>query len=178
MFLKLGGLSKSLLFHGRRYLLPFLALNVLEFLIFLSHDAHVNLYHCYLKENIYGSFWNAAYGARRLKDIMHSDGRPTSAQNIFFHETKCRSDSPHVLNLTARQACAIESAALNNPNFKVFVLFTSATYLPGIADPENPITDALLSYDNINFRQLNLWRYAENTPIENWVKNGDLFQSR
>lgn len=177
MFLKLGRLSRSLLFHGRRYLLPFLALNALEFIIFLSHDPHVNLYRCYMEEDNYDSFWNGANGGRRLKDILHSDGRPTSGQNIFFHETKCRS-SATVLNLTARQACAIESAALHNPNFQVFVLFASATYFPGIADPENPIIDALLNYDNINFRQLNLWRYAENTPIENWVKSGDLFHSR
>lgn len=177
MFLKLGRLSKSLLFHGRRYLLPFLALNALEFIIFLSQDPHVSLYRCYMEEDTYDSFWNGANGGRRLKDILHSDGRPTSGQNIFFHETRCRS-SATVLNLTARQACAIESAALNNPNFQVFVLFASATYFPGTSDPENPIIDALLNYDNINFRQLNLWRYAENTPIENWVKGGDLFHSR
>ncbi|KAH8402942.1 hypothetical protein KR222_000555, partial [Zaprionus bogoriensis] len=113
-----------------------------------------------------------------LEDILLSDVKPTAGRNIFFHEIGCHSpDARNTVNLTARQACAIESAALHNPNFQVFVLFASATYLQGDTDLKNPITDALLSYGNVRFRQLNLWRYAESTPIEDWLKSGQLFQS-
>ncbi|KAH8262905.1 hypothetical protein KR044_001773, partial [Drosophila immigrans] len=77
--------------------------------------------------------------------------------------------------LTARQACSIESAALNNPNFQVFIIFATPTYTSD--DETDPILDALRSYSNIHLRYLNIWRYAKDTPIEKWLKQGDLFHS-
>ncbi len=60
-----------------------------------------------------------------LIDILKSEVKPLeSGKNIFFHETSCSPENG-ILNLNARQACAIESAARVNPHMKVFVLFAS-----------------------------------------------------
>ncbi|KAM8715969.1 hypothetical protein ACLKA7_002930 [Drosophila subpalustris] len=115
--------------------------------------------------------------SRKLEDVLFSEFMPPPARTIFFHETRCHSPlSQYILNLTARQACAIESAAINNPNFQVYVLFSSSTYLPD-DDHKDPMLDAIRSYKNVQFRQLNIWRYAKDTPIEDWFKKGDLLKS-
>ncbi|XP_062126013.1 lactosylceramide 4-alpha-galactosyltransferase-like [Drosophila sulfurigaster albostrigata] len=114
----------------------------------------------------------------RLDDVLRADVKPTQGKNIFFHETSCHPPgSKYIMNLTARQACSIESAALHNPNFGVFVLFASPTYLPGAESPKLPLIEALQSYKNVHLRQLNIWRYAKGTPAEEWVNKGDLFDS-
>lgn len=171
-----------LLIHGRSLLLPLLTLHILElFSIFIltiykeapDHKCYVggvlpfeiepvNLYN--VKEPV------------SLEDIMLSDKKPLPGRTIFFHETRCHPpDSQYIINFTARHACAIESAALHNPHFQVFVLFESPTYLPD--DPTNSLLDAIQSYKNVNLRQLNIWLYAEDTPLEKWVKKGDLLRS-
>lgn len=176
----LSTFSKSLPLHARRFLLPFLVLCALEFLLFLAHDPQVKLYRCYMDEDTNDwNDWIDAGGPRRLKNILDADDKPAAGRNIFFHETNCRSPvTQYIVNLTTRQACAIESAALHNPNYQVFVLFASITHLPGRTDPINSITEAVLSYKNVQFRQLSVRRYVENTPIENWFKKRDLFYSR
>lgn len=77
-----------------------------------------------------------------------------------------------------RQACAIESAALLNPNFDVFVLFASPVGLPNNTDATFPIIATLQSYSNIYFRNINLWTYSTNTPLEDWFLSDALFQSQ
>lgn len=129
-----------------------------------------------------------------LGDVLLTKPIPVPGRSIFFHETRCHlpkrrrqrpGQSPemqyNMLQLTARQACAIESAALHNPNFQVFVLFASPTYRHhgnGSQQRTQPLIDAILSYKNVQLRQLNLWRYAQGTPIEGWLKDGQLFRSR
>ncbi|KAH8263401.1 hypothetical protein KR044_008257, partial [Drosophila immigrans] len=121
---------------------------------------------------------NTNDGPIRLEDVLRADVKPTPGKTIFFHETRCHPPgSKYIMNLTARQACSIESAALNNPEFQVFVLFASPTYLPKAEDPKLPLIEALQSYKNVHLRQLNIWRYAMGTPIEDWVNKGDLFES-
>ncbi|KAH8377506.1 hypothetical protein KR093_005750 [Drosophila rubida] len=127
-----------------------------------------NVYPCYTDSG------NVIEGPLRLEDVLLSDKKPIPGRTIFFHETKCH--PPDIVNFTARQACAIESAALHNPNFQVFVLFSSPTFLPG--DKRYPILEAITSYKNVELRQLNIWRYAEDTPILKWLKKGDIFQSK
>ncbi|XP_030243581.1 lactosylceramide 4-alpha-galactosyltransferase-like [Drosophila navojoa] len=75
--------------------------------------------------------------------------------------------------MRAHQACAIESAALHNQNFQVFVLFACRTYLEKPAH----IIDALLSYKNIKFRELNIGTYILDTPITDWLKLNDFYRS-
>jgi lactosylceramide 4-alpha-galactosyltransferase len=41
-----------------------------------------------------------------------------------------------------------------------------------------PIIDALLSYPNIHLNYLNITKYAENTPLEDWIQTDKLFRSK
>ncbi|XP_026844026.1 lactosylceramide 4-alpha-galactosyltransferase, partial [Drosophila persimilis] len=123
----------------------------------------------------------------RLDDALLAEPRPTPGRSIFFHETSCydaKNKNLNILKLTARQVCAIESAALHNPNFQVFVLFVDRKYSL-VVDPnvgnrsiQQPLFDAILSYSNVHLRRLNLWRYAAGTPMEKWLREGNLFRSR
>ncbi|KAH8402940.1 hypothetical protein KR222_000553 [Zaprionus bogoriensis] len=118
-----------------------------------------------------------------LEDVLLASVKPSPGRAIFFHETACHPpETHHILNLNARQACSIESAALHNPNFQVFVLFAGSTHLPNgnQSNPRNrrPLLDAIRSYKNVHLRQMNLWEYTKNTPIEDWFQKGDLFRSR
>lgn len=62
-----------------------------------------------------------------------------------------------------------------NPDYNIYVLFTSQV---GFRNTSRlPIFDALSSYKNIHFHYLNLTKYAQNTPLQNWIKNGALFRS-
>ncbi|XP_034474400.1 lactosylceramide 4-alpha-galactosyltransferase-like [Drosophila innubila] len=129
---------------------------------------------------------------RILDDVLLTEPKPVPGRSIFFHETSChrpkrKRQRPgqsfdtqyNMLQLTARQSCAIESAALHNPNFHVFVLFAGPTYRhsDNNSQHQQPLIDALLSYKNVQLRQLNLWRYAKGTPIEDWLNDGKLFRS-
>ncbi|XP_034474390.1 lactosylceramide 4-alpha-galactosyltransferase-like [Drosophila innubila] len=115
---------------------------------------------------------------KTLGDVLLTEPKPTPGKTIFFLETSCP-HNPHSLQLTARQACAIESAALHNPNFQVFVLFASPRNHPqdNSSGINEPLIDAILSYPNVQLRQLNLMRYAADTPIDDWFKDGQLFRS-
>ena len=63
-----------------------------------------------------------------------------------------------------------------NPEHEVFVLFTSQVGFRN--NSPLPIIDALLSYRNVHFNYLNLTQYAEQTPLEKWMKTGELFRSQ
>lgn len=43
---------------------------------------------------------------------------------------------------------------------------------------KDPIIEALLSYKNIYLRNVDLWKYSENTPLKNWMNNGKLLKSK
>lgn len=75
-----------------------------------------------------------------------------------------------------RQACAIESAARYHPKRDIFVVFSSPV---GVKSNEKlpPYIDMLYKYDNIHFRNMDLWRYSMNSPIEEWSTSNQLFDS-
>lgn len=79
---------------------------------------------------------------------------------IFFHNTNC---SPPYL--TPRQACAVESAAKNNHNLNVFVLFFATDQF---SEKSKAFIDILQTYDNVYIRRVHLSRYVIDTPLENW----------
>ncbi|XP_030751737.1 lactosylceramide 4-alpha-galactosyltransferase-like [Sitophilus oryzae] len=76
----------------------------------------------------------------KLRDIQ--DTEVLDDMSIFFLDTSCNSFSNGKLVVTPRQACAVESAAVMNPNRIVYLLFAS----PGI-------------YLTL-FRLLLLWKYG------------------
>lgn len=153
-------------------------------------------------------------GLEKLEDILLAKIQPIPGKSIFFHETSCPQTQSAVqtfqlglekalkegfhwnmAKLNARQACAIESSALHNPNTEIFVLFASPRYKyanknnssssssssnGGGSDitGNDAILEAILTYENVHLRNLNLWTYAANTPIYDWFKDGTLFKSR
>lgn len=63
-----------------------------------------------------------------------------------------------------------------NPTWDVFVLFASPV---GYSNKSQiSIIEHLLAYPNIYFRNVNLWQYAKDTPIESWLNDGNIFQSK
>lgn len=75
-----------------------------------------------------------------------------------------------------RQACAIESAALHNPNRIIFVLFTSPAV--SLDDSQSKYFSVLRSYSNIHFMNLNLETFVEKTPAKQFYQSGKLFVSK
>ena len=99
--------------------------------------------------------------------------RPIFGRNIFFHETSCFGEEGLILN--ARQACAVESAARQNPKMTVYLLFLSPSK---IADSSKQVIRQLLSYENIKIRRIYINNYVKHTPLEEWYASGILRTSR
>lgn len=123
-----------------------------------------NYAYCYRDKKPDGKY------AIRLDEVLQSKRLPRKDKTIFFHVTNCLSDG--FLELNSRQSCAIESAALRNPSFDVFVLFASPTYFK-----ETNESVRVLQYSNVFFRNNNLWNYTKGTPAEEWFKSEILFES-
>ncbi|KAJ9587820.1 hypothetical protein L9F63_018744 [Diploptera punctata] len=112
-----------------------------------------------------------------VEEITSSATPPAKDKSIFFHETSCASSVRGGIVLTARQACAVESAAKMNPDSEVYLLFTSPINL-GNATVKNKIVSQLLSYSNIRIRHLNFEKYFVGSPLEEWYKGGALKASK
>jgi lactosylceramide 4-alpha-galactosyltransferase len=102
---------------------------------------------------------------------------PPKGKSIFFHETSCASSVHGELVLTARQACAVESAAKMNPGLQVYLLFTAPVHL-GNSSVSNKFVSQLFSYPNVHIRHLNFEKYFTGSPLEEWYKGGALKASR
>lgn len=75
-----------------------------------------------------------------------------------------------------RQACAIESAALQNPHRDIFVIF--AAPLGTVESQALPLyIDTLLTQRNIYFRIVDLMRYLNGTPISKWIESNRNLES-
>ncbi|ENN76908.1 lactosylceramide 4-alpha-galactosyltransferase isoform X2 [Dendroctonus ponderosae] len=114
--------------------------------------------------------------ANSLKDI--SDTYPKEGRSIFFHETSCNSFRNGKITITARQACAVESAARMNPDYDVYLLYAS----PGTYKMEDTESDRflmeLLKYRNVRIYHIDMDRYFMNTPVESLWKQQQMKQSR
>lgn len=93
--------------------------------------------------------------------------------NIFFHETSCFGDEGVIL--TARQACAVESAAKMNPTKKVYLFLLSHS---NYSISTERIIKRLVSYENIFIKRIYMEEYVKNTPLEDWWQSGVLKSSR
>lgn len=82
----------------------------------------------------------------------------SSPKQIFFHETSCK------LGLNSREACAIESAAKNNPNWNINVFFLGS---PSDLFLESAVYKLLKKKNNIRFYRVDIIDFVQNTPIEN-----------
>ncbi|XP_072391096.1 lactosylceramide 4-alpha-galactosyltransferase-like [Diabrotica undecimpunctata] len=102
---------------------------------------------------------------------------PRKGKSIFFHETSCRSFFNDKISITARQACAVESAARINPNFDVYLLFTSPGVLKYEGDESDRILMALLRYNNLKLLHLDYDKYTKGTPLEELYSSGKVDNS-
>ncbi|CRL04649.1 CLUMA_CG017713, isoform A [Clunio marinus] len=100
--------------------------------------------------------------------------QPENGRNVFFIDS---------LNLTtnvvikARTACAVESAALINPSFEVFLIYSSKERLQNIEN--TPELQAILTYPNVHIYFINdITKFTIGTPFEDFVKSGKLLNSK
>lgn len=92
------------------------------------------------------------------------DGPQRWQKNIFFVETTCAVDeNASHLQLTPRQACAVESAVKYNEKAHIYVLHTCPKL--------EPVTGA-------HFHHISLLSFLGGTPVENLVTSGALAQSQ
>lgn len=103
------------------------------------------------------------HSTTRLEEVELSERKPTEDKTIFFHVTNCWSNG--YINLNSRESCAIESAALNNPSFDIFVLFAGPTYLPKNSTA-SPIVSSLMSHKNVFLRNINIFDFEKGTVGE------------
>ncbi|GBM24986.1 Lactosylceramide 4-alpha-galactosyltransferase [Araneus ventricosus] len=94
----------------------------------------------------------------RTKDTMEC----LAANTIFFLET---SNSSH---LSARQACAVESAALHHPEWQVRVLFASSQPL----NLTNSFMELFTLFGNVRFLRMELDFIMPGTPLWYWYQKG------
>lgn len=114
--------------------------------------------------------------SNKIEDI--SDVPPLEKDTIFFHETSCASAAGNGdFVFSPRQACAVESAAKENPNAEVNVLFLSPISLNSVFYTHNPVIRALFNYSNIRFKHVNFENYVKGTPLERWYRTGALKKS-
>lgn len=141
---------------------------IVTFTYWSNVEYRLNAKKCFQKNNL---LWDIDL----LEDIMESNRKPQLGKSIFFHETSC---SEGLVKLNARQACAIESAAKTNPTWDVFLLFASPSGFSNNSVGKEPIIAALESYSNIYMRNVNLWSYASETPLNQWIFDEHLFYSK
>lgn len=75
------------------------------------------------------------------------------------------------------QGCAIESAALHHPKRDIFLLIATPVGYPSDKKLLSPIVRALQHYPNIHFRNVNMQKFVNDTPVEKWFHTGELFSS-
>lgn len=110
-----------------------------------------------------------------LENILRSENLIDMNEGIFFVDTTRMKNPKKERRLTIRQSCAIESAALTNPNNKIFIIFVAPFELETIE-----LTDkmkVLLEYPNVYPLALNLIQFSIDTPLEHFFANGSIFKS-
>ncbi|CAG9864879.1 unnamed protein product [Phyllotreta striolata] len=105
-----------------------------------------------------------------LPDI--SEVTPRRGKSIFFHETSCYSYFKGRISITARQACAVESAARFNPNFEIYLLYSSPGMIKFDGDESDKILQNLLTYPNVYIMHLDYEKYTKGTPVERLYASG------
>lgn len=65
---------------------------------------------------------------------------------------------------------------MNNPDYDIFVLFSNEVKY--LNETPTKLFDAVLSYSNVHLNYFNIFEYAKNSPLEKWMQDGKLFNSR
>ncbi|KAF7993056.1 hypothetical protein HCN44_005837 [Aphidius gifuensis] len=105
--------------------------------------------------------------------IYETMNKTVSSKNIFFFQTNCFGSEGVVLK--PRQLCAIESAALMNPNMSIYLLILSHSKFSN--NTEDNVKMLLTNYNNIFIKRIYTNDYFKNTPLEDWWKSGVFYES-
>lgn len=89
---------------------------------------------------------------------------------IYFIDSIRPSDK--TVRLTPRQACAIESAAKNNPGWEV-VLYSLDT----IKIQDDPVINSVLSYSNVKIRSTTMELITNGTFVRDWLEKSKIKNS-
>ncbi|KAF7284770.1 hypothetical protein GWI33_021638 [Rhynchophorus ferrugineus] len=112
----------------------------------------------------------------KLVDIQDTHVKNDSA--VFFLDTSCNSFINGKITITARQACAVESAALMNPYKQIYLLHSSPGLLIDDKSESTQILKSLGSYSNINILHINLDRFVKGSPVEELWKSKKVYESK
>jgi hypothetical protein len=111
-------------------------------------------------------------GNANATKINSLETEPTPGdKHIIFIETGCLLNGYHGseylgLSLYKRQACAIESAAKMNPEYKVYLLYSCP--VNGKLEDSSEHARQIFAYPNVRLWRLDLRRYFLKTPLEKW----------
>lgn len=106
------------------------------------------------------------------KNVLDAKVQPKNGKNIFLIDS---SESTSNVILTARQACAIESAAFTNPHLRIFFVYASAERLQALQT--TPELESILSYENVFIRFLNATQLSLGSPMEHFIQSDKLATS-
>lgn len=109
----------------------------------------------------------------KYENILSAKVQPKNGENIFFIDS---GESSIEFMLEARIACAIESAALTNPQSNVFFLFSSLKRLNALKS--SPELDAILSYQNVFVNYLEIHEISAGSPMEKFINSDKLTKSK
>lgn len=114
-----------------------------------------------------------AFRLSKYENILTAKVQPINGENVFFIDTMEKSVD---VTLKARQACAIESAALMNPHLKIFVLFASHERVKNLQ--MTPELEAVLSYENVLINYLDIEEFAKGSPMNDFIESKKLSTSK
>lgn len=148
---------------------------ILTFLIIIFGGLVIFMY-TDMAPDLYFVYWQSledtsCHYLRSDDDLPYSESHsffPTE-RSIFFHETSCRA------GLNTRQACAVEAAARQHPEWEVHVLFSAPVSKSKLKEG---ILAELLKFGNVKFSRLHIIDYAKGTPLEDMVRDGALNRTR
>jgi hypothetical protein len=104
--------------------------------------------------------------------IISLETEPTPGdRHIIFIETGCLLSGSHGpeylgLSLYKRQACAIESAAKMNPEYKIYLIYSCP--INGKLEDSSEHVRQIFAYPNVRLWRLDMTRYFSRTPLEKW----------
>lgn len=134
--------------------------------------------------NFWTTLWTRQENRQTGKVYFSSKHHAPQMVASIFIQSNCQNigysseSNKNYPNFQFRQACAIESAAKANSNSDIFVLFVTPVGFGKNGSELPPILQALQSYPNIYFRNLNITKAVANTPAEKWIPSGELFKSK
>lgn len=126
-----------------------------------------------VQKNVTKDFFASKEEKTDFKNILNANIQPENDKNIFFIETGISKSN---VKLSARQCCSIESAALRNPEKRIFVVFVSRDRLNNLEITSQ--IKAILSYRNVQINYLNIEELSKASPIEHFIKSNKLTKSK